>query len=122
MALDDPVVRKIAAALCGVGAVGLSRTSIRDVFGRNVPAATITAALSLLAMNGLASAQVVSSGGGRPRSVWFAKTLTKPCCDLGVPPNASPATTEVTVSTASPRTRPKDVRDMDRPESRKLTR
>jgi hypothetical protein len=53
------------------GASGMSRTTIRDLFGRHQSAGRIGAALALLKTNHRARSETVSTGG-RPCEMWFA--------------------------------------------------
>jgi hypothetical protein len=56
---------------------GLSRTAIRDLFGRNRPRARIDEALGLLEESGLAFSQVSKTNGrGRPTEIWFPGPTT----------------------------------------------
>jgi hypothetical protein len=68
--LDHSAVEKVSRALQKAGAAGLTRTAIRDLFGRNVPAHHIEVALVFLNANGIAEREIVSATGGRPREVW----------------------------------------------------
>jgi Protein of unknown function (DUF3987) len=70
-ALGDPVADEIERALLHAGAAGITRTAIRDLFGRNKSADRIGAALALLTTKGRASAETKVTGG-RPSEVWFA--------------------------------------------------
>jgi hypothetical protein len=54
-----------------VGTIGLSRTAIRDLFGRHADVVRVEAALQKLLNAGTASREKVSSGG-RPTEMWFA--------------------------------------------------
>jgi hypothetical protein len=65
-ALGDPTADEIRRALA---ATKLSRTEIRDVFGRNRPAQEIDRALGVLASMGLARSWTETSGG-RPVTWW----------------------------------------------------
>lgn len=69
-AMGDPVADAILSAL-RAAPEGLSRTDIRDLFGRNQTAARINASLRALQEAGLARAERVESGG-RPAERWFA--------------------------------------------------
>ena len=69
--LGDPVADEILRALHQAGGEGLSRTAIRDYFGRNQSGDRIGAALALLLGKGLARAEVRGTGG-RPVEIWFA--------------------------------------------------
>jgi hypothetical protein len=70
-ALGDPVADEIYRALKPAGASGMSRTTIRDLFGRHQSAGRIGAALALLKTNHRARSETVSTGG-RPCEMWFA--------------------------------------------------
>jgi hypothetical protein len=70
-ALGDPVADEIERALLHAGAAGITRTAIRDLFGRNKSADRIGAALALLTTKGRAFAETKVTGG-RPSEVWFA--------------------------------------------------
>ncbi|MFN8223395.1 MAG: hypothetical protein U0R50_09155 [Gaiellales bacterium] len=52
---------------------GLTRTEISAVFGRNLSAARLDSALTLLHENGLATVETVATGG-RPAERWSART------------------------------------------------
>jgi hypothetical protein len=71
--LGDPVADEVLRALQQAGAVGLTRTAIRDLFGRNRSADRIGAALALLMQRGRARGGIRETGG-RPSEVWFATT------------------------------------------------
>lgn len=66
----DPVAEQIAAALAA-SADGLTRTQLRDLFGRNQPAARTDAALAALAATGRIHRHR-SATGGRPAEIWTA--------------------------------------------------
>jgi hypothetical protein len=68
--LGDPVADEILHALRNAGRDGMSRTAIRDLFGRNRSGDRIGAALALLMSRNKAKAEVRQSGG-RPAEVWF---------------------------------------------------
>jgi len=70
-ALGDPVADEIMRALRTAGSTGMTRTVIRDLFGRHRSGDRIGAALALLTTKGLAR---MESGitGGRPAETWFA--------------------------------------------------
>jgi hypothetical protein len=61
----------IAAALRQAGEAGMTRTEIRDLFGRHRKGHEIDAALTALAANGKAKRIVGSTTGGRPPTVWI---------------------------------------------------
>jgi hypothetical protein len=69
--LGDPVADEVLRALQQAGAAGLTRTAIRDLFGRNRSADRIGAALALLMQKGRARGDMRETGG-RPSEVWFA--------------------------------------------------
>jgi hypothetical protein len=70
-ATGDPVADDIAEALRAAGGDGLSRTEIRDLFGRHKSADRITRALSELLKLGRVRKEDVPSGG-RPTEKWHA--------------------------------------------------
>ena len=76
--LGDPVADDIYRALRHAGREGMSRTAIRDLFGRNQSADRIGAALALLASKGRAKMEIKQSGG-RPTECWIATEA----CRLG---------------------------------------
>jgi hypothetical protein len=69
--LGDSVADEIVRALQHAGHEGMSRTAIRDLFGRNQSADRIGAALALLASKGRAKMEIRESGG-RPIEIWVA--------------------------------------------------
>jgi hypothetical protein len=69
--LGDPVADEIERALRQVGTVGMTRTAIRDLFGRNRSGDRIGAALQLLLTKGRARFET-SRTSGRPVETWFA--------------------------------------------------
>jgi hypothetical protein len=69
--LGDPVADEILRALQQVGTDGMTRTAIRDLFGRHRTADRIGAALALLMTNGHARTEERMTSG-RPSEVWFA--------------------------------------------------
>lgn len=69
--LGDPVADEIARALQRAGPEGMTRTAIRDLFGRHRSAERIGAALALLMTRGRAKPESRATGG-RPVEVWFA--------------------------------------------------
>jgi|SRR6516164_3889376 hypothetical protein len=73
-ALGDPVADDIYRALKHAGDNGISRTAIRDLFGRHQLASRIAAALALLATNGRARCKPTDTGG-RPCEMWFAANV-----------------------------------------------
>jgi hypothetical protein len=69
--LGDDVADEVFGALQQVGSKGLTRTEIRDLFGRNRSAERIAAALGLLLTKGRAKADIRPTEG-RPSEVWIA--------------------------------------------------
>jgi len=70
-ALGDQVADEILRALRAAGAAGMTRTAIRDLFGRNQSAEQISAALDLLERRRLAVRDTrPGPAGGRPAEVW----------------------------------------------------
>jgi hypothetical protein len=72
-ALGDQVADDILRALQQAGPAGMTRTAIRDLFGRNRSVDRIGAALALLQQKGRAKAEMKETGG-RPLEIWFATT------------------------------------------------
>ena len=70
-ALGDPVADEILRALQQAG--GMTRTAIRDFFGRHKSGERVGAALALLMTKGRARVEVRETGG-RPVETWFATT------------------------------------------------
>jgi hypothetical protein len=70
-ATGDPVADDIAEALRAAGDEGLSRTEIRDLFGRHKGADRINQALGLLQKLGRIHKEAVPTGG-RPIEKWYA--------------------------------------------------
>lgn len=70
-ALGDSTADEILTAL-RAHPDGMTRTEIRDFFGKNRRADEITRALSLLAEHGMASFQTKADTGGRPAERWIA--------------------------------------------------
>ncbi|MEJ7872795.1 MAG: DUF3987 domain-containing protein, partial [Rubrobacteraceae bacterium] len=70
-ATGDPVADDIAEALRAAGDEGLSRTEIRDLFGRHKGADRINQALGLLQKLGRIHKEDVPTGG-RPTEKWYA--------------------------------------------------
>ena len=62
----------ILAALRGAGANGMMKREIFDLFGRNLSASKIDAALARLQASGRAVSRPMPSLGGRPRQMWYA--------------------------------------------------
>jgi hypothetical protein len=69
--LGDPTADEILRALHQAGRDGMTRTAIRDLFGRHRTADRIGAALALLMTKGRARF-VAGTTGGRPVETWFA--------------------------------------------------
>lgn len=69
--LGDPVADEIDAAIKSAGVDGLSRTDLRDLFGRNRMAAEIGRALTLLVEHGRVQRHEDRSGRGRPVERWI---------------------------------------------------
>jgi hypothetical protein len=69
--LGDNVADDIHRALQHAGHEGMTRTAIRDLFGRNQSGDRINAALALLTSRGRAKPGIKQSGG-RPSEVWIA--------------------------------------------------
>ena len=61
----------ISAALSEVGETGMTRTEIRDLFGRHRKGHEIGAALAALAALGKAECIMGAVTGGRPPTVWI---------------------------------------------------
>ena len=72
--VGDPVADTILRALRAAGADGLSRTDLINLFGRNLSANKIDAALVALLSAGKVRRGSVkkAAGSGRPREMWFA--------------------------------------------------
>jgi Primase C terminal 2 (PriCT-2)/Protein of unknown function (DUF3987)/RepB DNA-primase from phage plasmid len=70
-ALGDPVADEISIALQHAGRDGMSRTAIRDLFGRHRSSDRVGVALALLVTKGRARVEHQTSGG-RPVEMWFA--------------------------------------------------
>ncbi len=79
-ALGDPCADVILRALSEAGTVGLSRTEVRDQFGRHRRAGEIEGALALLESRGLAERRM-NPTGGRPEERWFVTDGTGQDCD-----------------------------------------
>jgi Protein of unknown function (DUF3987)/CHC2 zinc finger len=69
--LGDDVADEILRALKQAGEAGLTRTAIRDLFGRNQSTGRVGAALVLLHTKGRVKAEVKITGG-RPSECWVA--------------------------------------------------
>lgn len=70
----DPIAERIHAALTA-SPDGLTRTQLRDLYGRNLPSARIDAALVALGHSGRAQRHRVTTGG-RPAEVWRSSPTT----------------------------------------------
>jgi hypothetical protein len=68
----DPVAEQIRAALAAAPD-GLTRTQLRDLFARNLPAARVDAALTALGTQGLAQRRRLATAG-RPAEIWVTTT------------------------------------------------
>ena len=68
----DPVAEQIHAALANTPD-GLTRTQLRDLFARNLPATRVDAALTVLASAGRAERRRLATAG-RPAEVWASVT------------------------------------------------
>jgi hypothetical protein len=68
--LGDPVADEIARALKAAGSAGMSRTAIRNLFGRHRSGDRIGAALALLATSDRARPESRTTGG-HPAEIWF---------------------------------------------------
>lgn len=83
-ALGDPVADEILRALREVADAGLTRTQIRDLFGRNRSAGEITRALQRLAEAGLAGYTMEESDGtNRKTERWRALRVVESTASLG---------------------------------------
>jgi hypothetical protein len=72
----DPVAEQIHAAL-SAAPDGLTRTELRDLFGRNVPVVRIDKALVALGSTRRAQCRRVQTAG-RPAEVWSATSTRQP--------------------------------------------
>jgi Protein of unknown function (DUF3987) len=70
-ALGDPVADEILRALRHAGKGGMTRTAIRDLFGRHRSADRVGQALALLLTSGRARTESKTTAG-RPSELWFA--------------------------------------------------
>ncbi len=82
--LGDVVADELLAALRRAGDAGLTRSAIRDLFGRHQRGERMTAALELLATRGLAR-RTEEQTGGRPSEVWRAATKATKATKGGTP-------------------------------------
>jgi Protein of unknown function (DUF3987) len=69
--LGDPVADEIERALQQAGTDGMTRTAIRDLFGRNRSGDRIGAALCLLKARRRARMETITRNEGRPSETWF---------------------------------------------------
>ena len=69
-AIGDPIPDEISAALRQAGGTGMTRTAIRDLFGRHRSTDRVGQALALLATRGRARMETRTTSG-RPSEVWF---------------------------------------------------
>jgi hypothetical protein len=74
--LGDPVADEIMLALRQAGNAGMSRTAIRDLFGRHRSGDRIGAALALLTTRGWAR-MAMQATAGRPSETWFATEMQR---------------------------------------------
>jgi hypothetical protein len=70
-ATGDPVADSILEALRAAGGEGLTRTDVRDLFGRHKSAERINQALGELLRLGRVR-KISEQTGGRPTEMWFA--------------------------------------------------
>jgi hypothetical protein len=70
--IGDPTADTILRALRAAGAAGLSRTDLINLFGRNLAANKIDAALVALLGAGKVRRGGMKKTGGRPVEMWFA--------------------------------------------------
>ena len=70
-ALGDPIADEIMRALQEAGRGGMTRTAIRDLFGRHRAGDRINLALALLMAKKRARMEKKSTDG-RPIEIWFA--------------------------------------------------
>jgi len=75
-ATGDPIADRICEALRDAGEAGLTRTQIRDLFGRHASADRIGQALSGLAAMGIAERKIEATAG-RSIEIWTATEATK---------------------------------------------
>ena len=74
--LGDPVADEILLALRQAGSAGITRTAIRDLFGRHQSGDRIGAALALLTARGWAR-RTMQATAGRPSETWFATEMQR---------------------------------------------
>ena len=70
--VGDPIEEVISAALVRAGEIGLTRTEIRDLFGRHRKRHEIDGALAKLEAERRATRVIGDMTGGRPPQVWIA--------------------------------------------------
>ena len=73
-ASGNPIVDRLWSALEGAGDSGLDRTQIHEVFGRNVHAAQINAAIQWLAERDRVRSEKVDSGGRKLEVIYSVDT------------------------------------------------
>jgi hypothetical protein len=69
--LGDPIADEIMMALVRAGNEGMTRTSIRDLFGRHRSGDRVGAALAVLSAKKRARMEMAATGG-RPAETWYA--------------------------------------------------
>jgi hypothetical protein len=74
--LGDPVADEILLALRQAGNAGMTRTALRDLFGRHRSGDRIGAALALLTTRGWAR-MTMQATAGRPSETWFATEMQR---------------------------------------------
>jgi len=75
-ATGDPIADRIRAGLDSAGAEGMTRSGIRDLFGRHISSERISQALTQLVALGVADRQTERTEG-RSVETWFATEATK---------------------------------------------
>jgi hypothetical protein len=87
---EDPLLSLMLAKLQGAGPVGMTRTDLHNAFSRNVPAASLLAALAKLRDRGDAYPQRVKTGkAGAPAERWFARRRNE-LNETNPPPDPAP--------------------------------
>ncbi|HEY9224617.1 MAG TPA: hypothetical protein VIP27_10760 [Variovorax sp.] len=97
----DPMADTLAQALRDAGEAGMTRTAIRDHFGRNADALRIDSAISVLSASGLVMKSKAHTGG-RSAEIWRWTTTEDDRTTEGsaaYPDSAADATTETTETT-----------------------
>jgi Protein of unknown function (DUF3987) len=74
--LGDPVADELDEALLRAGVDGLTRTDIRDIFGRNRNSTDVGRALNLLLEHGRIQRYVEPNPTGRPTEHWYHLSFT----------------------------------------------